>query len=85
MPLGVPTIEWAGVSARGTPLPPGSYSFELESMNSGEITSIRPVQHYALVEEARQGADGVEIVLRGGVSLPADQVAALRRPLQDQL
>jgi hypothetical protein len=49
-------------------------------MNAGEITSTKPVQHYALVQEARQGAAGIEIVLRGGSSVVAADVAALRRP-----
>ena len=80
MPLGVDTIAWAGVGNDGAPLPPGQYSFQLESMNAGEITSTKPVQHYALVQEARQGATGIEIVLRGGSSVAAADVAALRRP-----
>jgi flagellar basal-body rod modification protein FlgD len=80
MPLGVTTIDWAGVGPSGTPLPPGLYSFELESRNTGEVTSTRPVEHYALVDEARQGPAGVEVVLRGGSSVAASEVSALRRP-----
>lgn len=82
MPMGVETILWAGVGDDGAPLPPGRYTFQLESLNSGEITSIRPVEHYATVDEARQGANGIEVVLRGGTAVPASEVTALRRPAE---
>jgi flagellar basal-body rod modification protein FlgD len=84
MPLGADTIDWAGVGSDGSPLPPGIYSFQLESLNAGEITSTLPVQHYAMVQEARQGAAGIEIVLRGGSSVAAADVAALRRPATER-
>ena len=83
VPVDATTIEWAGVGTNGSPIWPGLYSFELESMNSGEITSIRPVEHYALVTEARQGPTGIEIVLRGGESVLAELVSALRNPATD--
>lgn len=82
MPMEVETILWAGVGDDGAPLPPGRYTFQLESLNSGEITSIRPVEHYATVDEARQGANGIEVVLRGGTAVPASEVTALRRPAE---
>ncbi|NND19587.1 MAG: flagellar hook assembly protein FlgD, partial [Silicimonas sp.] len=64
----------------GAPLPAGLYSFELESLNQGQVTSTRPIEHYALVDEARQSASGVEIVLRGGAAVASSDVSALRRP-----
>lgn len=82
VPLGVDTIQWAGVGTGGAPLPPGLYSFTLESLNSGEVTGTSVVEHYALVDEARQGANGIEVVLRGGSAVPASEVTALRRPLE---
>lgn len=80
MPPASAAIEWAGVGEDGAPLPAGTYIFELESLNNGEVTSTRPVEHYALVNEARQGSTGVEIVLRGGASVLADDVTGLRQP-----
>lgn len=80
VPLGVDTIQWAGVGTDGTPLPPGRYSFTLESLNNGEVTGASVVEHYAMVDEARQGANGIEVVLRGGTAVPAAEVTALRRP-----
>lgn len=80
MPLGMSSIEWAGVGSGGAPLPPGLYTFQLESMNRGEVTGTSTVAHYAMVDEARQGTDGVEIILRGGSAIPVSEVEALRRP-----
>jgi flagellar basal-body rod modification protein FlgD len=80
VPLGAGTMEWVGVGSDGAPLPSGTYTFQLESLNAGEITSITTVEHYAMVEEARQGAAGIEIVLRDGTGVLAANVAALRRP-----
>ena len=73
-------MEWVGVGSDGAPLPSGTYTFQLESLNAGEITSITTVEHYAMVEEARQGAAGIEIVLRDGTGVLAANVATLRRP-----
>jgi flagellar basal-body rod modification protein FlgD len=80
VPLGVETIDWAGVGPTGAPLVPGLYTFELESLNQGKVTSVQPVSHYAMVQEARQGIDGVDIVVAGGASVPSAQVSALRMP-----
>jgi flagellar basal-body rod modification protein FlgD len=80
MPLGVDSIHWGGVGTGGAPLPAGLYTFEQESLNRGEVTSTRPVEHYAQVREARIGEAGVEIVLVGGISVPSTGVTALRAP-----
>ncbi len=80
IPIGQSSIEWAGVGANGSPLPTGPYTFELESLSRGNVTSFRPVEHYAMIEEARQTTAGVEIVLRGGSAIPSSEVTALRRP-----
>lgn len=79
LPAGLSTVEWAGMGADGAPLPPGTYAFEIESVRGGEVTGRRPVDHYATVREARIGADGdVEIVLSGGMSVPASEVRGVR-------
>ena len=80
LPLDAATVDWVGVGSDGNPLLPGKYTFELESLNEGEVTSTRPVEHYAMVTEARQGPTGIEIVLRGGESVLAELVSALRSP-----
>ena len=80
VPLGAPVLSWAGVGTDGAPLPPGQYTFELESLNSGEVTSRRSVDHYGAVQEARIGAEGLEIVLAGGTVLSSSAAKALRAP-----
>ncbi len=82
MPTNADTILWAGVGLTGVPLPPGSYTFEVESLNQGEVTSIKTVDHYARVIEARNGASGVDLVLAGGTVVPANDIGALRQPVE---
>ena len=81
IPLNVQTIEWAGLSDTGMPFPSGTYSFEIESLNQGEVTSSRPVDHYALVHEARLADGGIELVLKGGNAVLSGDVRALRTPV----
>ena len=80
VPLSTTTVAWAGVAGDGSPLPSGTYSFELESMGNGQVIETSPVSHYATVTQARQGSAGVEIVLKGGTSVAAADVSALRQP-----
>lgn len=80
LPLGEDNLLWGGTGASGEPLPAGLYTFEIESLNQGEITGTRPIAHYAQVNEARIGATGIEIVLRGGVAVSSASVTALRAP-----
>lgn len=80
VPLGHDTIAWAGIGNDGQPLAPGQYSLQLASISQGEVTSVAPVAHYAHISEARQGFNGIELVIDGGVVVPSDQVTALREP-----
>jgi flagellar basal-body rod modification protein FlgD len=80
VPIGQSTIDWAGVSSDGVPLPAGLYSFELESVSQGQVVATDAVEYYALVDEARQAGTDIEIVLRGGQSVLANDVTALRQP-----
>ncbi|NNE89712.1 MAG: flagellar hook assembly protein FlgD [Silicimonas sp.] len=78
IPLGQTTIEWAGTAQNATPLASGQYRFTLESFSQGELIAASSVSSYARVTEARQGMNGVEIVLEGGVVVPSEQITALR-------
>ena len=44
------------------------------------MTSTTPVDHYAMIREARLGDGSVDIVLDGGAVVAADDVRALRAP-----
>ncbi len=80
LPLNSETVLWGGVGPDGSPLANGDYVFELESVNAGEVTSSKPIDHYALIKEARLGATGVDIILAGGSAVASSDVVALRSP-----
>lgn len=83
VPLGVSMVEWVGIDQTGQPLPPGTYSLQLASINLGEVTSTKPVPQYAQILEARQGLDGIELVISGGSVVSPDNVTGLRTPPED--
>ncbi|MEM9971552.1 MAG: flagellar hook capping FlgD N-terminal domain-containing protein [Pseudomonadota bacterium] len=85
LPLDAETVVWAGVGDSGTPLPDGTYTFEVESLSRGEVMSTKPVDHYALINEARLSDDGVNVVLSGGAIVPSSEVKALRSPVNNTL
>ena len=80
LPLNASTVLWAGTSGTGSPLPSGDYSFEVESVTDGEVTSINQIEYYSLITEARLGNDGIDLVLNGGATVSAENVQALRSP-----
>lgn len=71
-------VDWAGVDAEGAPLPPGAYSFRLESYAGGELVNTSAVQAYGTITEVRNGLSGVELVLEGGAIIATSDIAALR-------
>ena len=83
VPLNAGVYAWVGRDSGGEPLESGTYTLELASINQGEITGVEAVQHYARVSEARQGRNGVELVIAGGAVVPSDGVTALRAPDDD--
>ncbi len=78
MPPSATAHLWSGRGITGAPLPAGRYSFAVEAEAAGAVIAIAPVPAYALVEEVRSTAEGLVLVLRGGVLLPADDLLALR-------
>lgn len=74
IPAAGQTVDWAGVSPNGAPFPPGSYTFAVESISAGTVTSTKPVEHYALVREARLGPGGPEIVTESGAVIASSKV-----------
>jgi flagellar basal-body rod modification protein FlgD len=80
IPVSTQPYQWLGAGIDGNPLPPGSYSLALESLNGETVIATTPVEHYARVIEARSGASGTTLLLDGGVEVLATDVTALREP-----
>jgi flagellar basal-body rod modification protein FlgD len=80
IPVSAEPYQWLGAGLDGNPLPPGTYSVALESLNGEEVIATTPVEHYARVIEARGGPSGTKLVLEGGVEVLASDVTALREP-----
>jgi flagellar basal-body rod modification protein FlgD len=72
---------WSGQTGTGQVLPGGVYSLKLESYAKGETLGNSDVEGYATVTEVSSTESGEsEVVLSGGVRLPAAAVTALRPP-----
>lgn len=76
--LGDGQVEWFGRDASGQKLADGRYSFAVESSREGEVIAEDPVGAYARVVEAETGPDGPALILKGGGSVPASRIEALR-------
>lgn len=71
---------WAGTGAGGESLPRGLYSLSVEMYRDDVLQSSGAVESYATILEARGAPTGTNLVLRGGVIVPAEEVTALRVP-----
>ncbi|MFN4129192.1 MAG: flagellar hook capping FlgD N-terminal domain-containing protein [Paracoccaceae bacterium] len=80
MPVSTELYEWTGTDPTDALLPVGLYSLTVESYYGTDLLSTAPVEHYAPIMEARGGAGGTRLVLRGGVEVQATEVTALRVP-----
>lgn len=80
LPVGTAPYQWLGANAAGDRLPAGKYTLSLESRAGEQILRTDPVESYAAITEARRGAEGVILVLAGGVEVKARKVTALRIP-----
>jgi flagellar basal-body rod modification protein FlgD len=76
----VTAYSWDGQTADGETLPPGRYSFEIESHRGDELLDTAPVASYQLVREARIEAGITYLVLPGGLLVESTQVSGLRQP-----
>lgn len=80
VPVSDATVEWAGVDEDGTPLPPGTYRFEIEVRNGDAVQAATPARAYQRIVEARLTDDQATLVLSGGVRVAATEVSGLRDP-----
>ncbi len=76
--------SWDGLRSDGTLLPDGTYTLQLEVVDGvTNTTSLRNVDAYALVEEARAGTAGPELQLAGNRTVAVEAVQALRSTSAD--
>lgn len=75
---GTASFRWLGLGPDGAPLPDGTYSFELVSLEGGIPMQTTMPEIYARVIEARREATGPVIVLAGGITVEPEKVSALR-------
>ena len=80
IPVSAEPYLWLGADATGTPLPPGTYSLSLESLQGENVIFTGAMEHYSRVIEARGTPEGTKLVLEGGIEVPATAVTALREP-----
>ncbi len=81
IPVSAAPYQWLGAGINGAPLPSGTYSIALESLNGDQVIATTPVEHYARVIEAKGGGTtGTKLVLEGGIEVLASEVTALREP-----
>ena len=74
-------VTWAGVTADGSPLPPGAYQFEVVSMMQGQEIGRSNAATYARVTEVRSDGGQALLVLASGAVVPVTDVSAIREPL----
>lgn len=73
-------LAWTPTRQNGDPIPPGAYSFELESLSHGEIVRTDSLEVYAPIVEVRNEAGATQVILEGGVKVAPEAVSALRKP-----
>ncbi len=78
LPVSSEQVEWAGVTDSGNPLPPGTYSFVLESSTQGAVTATSDVEVYARVQEARTENGELFLTFEGGTLVDLNKVTAVR-------
>lgn len=80
LPIDSRNYAWLGADAAGNPLPAGRYQLRLESRLGDEVLRTDPIAAYAPIEEAQREGDQITLILKGGISVAANEVTALRTP-----
>jgi len=79
IPVSDAPLQWAGVTTGGQTLPPGFYSFHLQSQSQDKIIGDAQIAVFSEVTEARVEDGRTILVLAGGDEVPAEDIEALRR------
>jgi len=72
------TAVWSGLGDDGKPLPDGSYSFALESMQNGKVIQTDPVESYTRVSEVQMLAGNPVLILASGDAISPFAITGLR-------
>lgn len=83
VPVSDAPLQWAGVTTGGQTLPPGQYSFHLQSYSNDEQIGDEQIAVFSEVVEARVEEGETVLVLASGDEVPASDIAALREPPAD--
>jgi flagellar basal-body rod modification protein FlgD len=73
-------LSWTPVGHDGEPLTAGAYSFELESVNGGDVIATDRLATYTRIAEVRNEDGTTVLVLKGGVTALPGEINALRQP-----
>ncbi len=79
IPLTDDPIEWDGMGNDGQPLPNGTYTLSAQSWLGEDILEERSTFVFGEIAEAQTLSGEVWLTMANGVSIPADNVQALRR------
>ncbi|NIZ09743.1 flagellar hook capping FlgD N-terminal domain-containing protein [Pseudooceanicola sp. HF7] len=79
VPISDTGVLWDGKNNAGASLPHGSYTFELENYQQGDLLSVDPVESYTRITEARIVDGKTMLVTEAGDLLPTDLVSGLRQ------
>jgi len=79
IPVSDRPVQWAGVGPGGVTLPPGQYSFHLQSFSNDKIIGDTQIPVYSEITEARAEAGQTILVLQNGEEIPAAEIGALRK------
>lgn len=71
-------LSWTGIDANGAPLAQGIYQFTFVSLANGQPLGATDVDVYSQVTEVRSDAGQIQLIMRGGIAVSANDVSALR-------
>lgn len=80
LPVSAEPVQWTGLETDGTPLPNGTYSFQVESYAQDELILSETAEVYGRITEAQSQGGNVLLVLEGGSTILSTSVTAIRQP-----
>lgn len=80
LPISAEPYNWDGTDADGDTLPPGSYSFTMESYRDDELLLSEPAEIYSSIRETQLQGNQVILIMNGGSAISSTAVTALREP-----